>query len=113
MDPSARGASLDSTPGLFDTQLFVEVQLRSTQGLGAVGYWGGVESPLVGEIRLESDAELARGSTFHFPDTNKGLFMMIRRTYCLYMAVVHQQSRWDGESLWGCHGQACYPRPGP
>ena len=61
MDPSAPGATLDSTPGLFDTQFFVEVQLRDTQDPRAVGYQRRVESSLAGEVRLKTDAELARG----------------------------------------------------
>jgi hypothetical protein len=61
MNSSASGASLDSTPGLFDTQFFLEVQLRGKQDPGAMGDWGGVESPLEGEIRLGSDASIARG----------------------------------------------------
>ena len=55
------GAPFDSTPGLFDTQFFVEVQLRGAQCPGAAKHVGAVDSALVGEIRLESDAELARG----------------------------------------------------
>jgi hypothetical protein len=57
MNSSAPAASLDSTPGLFDTQFFVEVRLHGKQDPGAVGDWGGVESP---QIRLSSDAEIAR-----------------------------------------------------
>ena len=55
------GAPFDSTPGLFDTQFFVEVQLHGAQCPGAVKHLGAVESALVGEMRLESDAKLARG----------------------------------------------------
>ncbi|KAK0184989.1 manganese peroxidase 1 precursor [Armillaria mellea] len=45
----------DSTPALFDTQFFVEVQLRGTAFPGTGGNQGEVESPLAGEIRLQSD----------------------------------------------------------
>jgi manganese peroxidase len=61
VDPSIPGTPFDSTPGLFDTQFFVEVQLRGTLWPGAVGHQGEVESPLEGEMRLQSDAEIARG----------------------------------------------------
>jgi hypothetical protein len=43
---------------MFDTQFFVEVQLR---GADAPGNKGQAGSALEGEIRLQSDAELARG----------------------------------------------------
>ena len=58
IDPTAPDAPFDSTPGVFDTQFFVEVQLR---GADAPGHKGQVGSALEGEIRLQSDAELARG----------------------------------------------------
>jgi manganese peroxidase len=61
VDPSIPGTPFDSTPSLFDTQFFVEVQLRGTLYPGAVGHQGEVESPLEGEMRLQSDAEIARG----------------------------------------------------
>ena len=52
----------DSTPNRFDTQFFVETQLRGTLFPGSGPNEGEVESPLRGEIRLQSDAELARDS---------------------------------------------------
>ena len=61
IDPSAPGAPFDSTPGLFDTQIFVEVQLRGADVPGTIIYKGEADSALEGEIRLQSDAELARG----------------------------------------------------
>lgn len=61
IDPSAPGAPFDSTPGIFDTQFFVEVQLRGADVPGAIEYKGEASSALDGEIRLQSDAELARG----------------------------------------------------
>ncbi|KAH9993976.1 manganese peroxidase precursor [Russula vinacea] len=63
IDPSAPGAPFDSTPGMFDTQFFVEVQLP--------------ESALEGEIRLQSDAELARDP----------------RTACTWQSYVNNQDR--------------------
>jgi hypothetical protein len=61
IDPSAPGAPFDSTPGIFDTQFFVEVQLRGAEVPGAIEHKGEASSALDGEIRLQSDAELARG----------------------------------------------------
>lgn len=61
IDPVAPGAPFDSTPGLFDTQFFVEVQLRGAQIPGTVIHHGEADPALEGEIRLQSDAELARG----------------------------------------------------
>lgn len=58
IDPTAPDAPFDSTPGVFDTQFFVEVQLR---GVGDPGHKGQSGSALEGEIRIQSDAELARG----------------------------------------------------
>lgn len=58
IDPTAPGAPFDSTPGVFDTQFFVEVQLRGADDPGHKGQAG---SAVEGEIRLQSDAELARG----------------------------------------------------
>ena len=62
VDPSIPGTPFDSTPELFDTQFFVETQLRGTSFPGTGGNQGEVESPLAGELRLQSDAELARDS---------------------------------------------------
>ncbi|KAK0212397.1 manganese peroxidase 1 precursor [Desarmillaria ectypa] len=52
----------DSTPGLFDTQVFIEVQLRGTSFPGTGGNQGEAESPLAGEIRIQSDASLSTDS---------------------------------------------------
>ncbi|KAJ7097548.1 manganese peroxidase 3 [Mycena epipterygia] len=62
VDPTIPGTPFDSTPGVFDTQLFIETQLRGILFPGTGGNQGEVESPLEGEIRLESDASLARDS---------------------------------------------------
>ncbi|KAF8056549.1 putative versatile peroxidase [Lyophyllum atratum] len=62
VDPSIPGTPFDSTPGVFDTQLFIEVQLRGTSFPGTGGNQGEVMSPLAGEIRLQSDHLLARDS---------------------------------------------------
>ena len=62
VDPSIPGTPFDSTPGVFDTQFFVETQLRGILFPGTGGNQGEVESPLQGELRLQSDSELARDS---------------------------------------------------
>ncbi|KAI0318275.1 manganese peroxidase 1 precursor [Amylostereum chailletii] len=76
IDPKIPGTPFDSTPGVFDTQFFVETQLRGTLFPGnGTGNQGEVESHLEGELRLQSDSELARDS----------------RTACLWQANVNQQ----------------------
>ncbi|KAK0205753.1 manganese peroxidase 1 precursor [Desarmillaria ectypa] len=62
IDTTIPGTPFDSTPSLFDTQFFVEVQLRGTAFPGTGGNQGEAESPLAGEIRIQSDATLARDS---------------------------------------------------
>ncbi|KAJ6516915.1 heme peroxidase [Mycena vitilis] len=65
VDPNIPGTPFDSTPGVFDTQFFIEVQLRGTAFPGPPGSGGNVgevESPLAGEMRINSDASLARDS---------------------------------------------------
>ena len=62
VDPTIPGTPFDSTPEMFDTQFFIETQLRGTLFPGTGGNQGEVESPLHGELRLQSDSELARDS---------------------------------------------------
>ncbi|KAK0454480.1 manganese peroxidase 2 [Armillaria borealis] len=62
VDVTIPGTPFDSTPEIFDTQIFIEVQLRGTLFPGTGGNQGEVESPLAGELRLQSDASLARDS---------------------------------------------------
>ncbi|KAJ7201749.1 putative versatile peroxidase [Mycena rebaudengoi] len=62
VDESIPGTPFDSTPGVFDTQLFIEVQLRGTAFPGTGGNPGENTSPLAGEMRINSDALLARDS---------------------------------------------------
>ncbi|KAJ6598187.1 putative versatile peroxidase [Mycena vulgaris] len=57
VDVTIPGTPFDSTPGIFDTQLFIETQLRGTLFPGTGGNAGEVQSPLEGEIRLNSDAQ--------------------------------------------------------
>ncbi|KAA1474284.1 manganese peroxidase 2 [Dentipellis sp. KUC8613] len=77
VDPSIPGTPFDSTPEIFDTQFFIETQLRGTLFPGTGGNQGEVESPLRGEIRLQSDSELARDS----------------RTACLWQGFVNEQAK--------------------
>ncbi|TCD71227.1 Manganese peroxidase 3 [Steccherinum ochraceum] len=62
VDPSIPGTPFDSTPFTFDTQFFLETQLRGTLFPGTGGNQGETQSPLRGEIRLQSDHDLARDS---------------------------------------------------
>ncbi|OBZ66815.1 Manganese peroxidase 3 [Grifola frondosa] len=77
VDPTIPGTPFDSTPELFDTQFFIETQLVGTLFPGTAGNQGEVESPLAGEIRLQSDFELARDN----------------RTACEWQSFVNDQSK--------------------
>ncbi|KAJ7766976.1 manganese-dependent peroxidase [Mycena maculata] len=76
IDPAIQGVPFDSTPSVFDTQFFVETQLRGTLFPGTGGNQGEVESGIAGELRLQSDSELARDSA----------------TACLWQANVNNQA---------------------
>lgn len=76
IDPPIHGSPFDSTPGIFDPQVFLEVQLRGTLFPGSGGNQGEAESPMAGEFRLLSDHELARDS----------------RTSCIWQSFVTNQS---------------------
>jgi hypothetical protein len=76
IDPTIQGVPFDSTPSVFDTQFFVETQLRGTLFPGTGGNQGEVESPLAGELRLQSDSNFARDSA----------------TACLWQANVNNQA---------------------
>ncbi|KAJ7666360.1 manganese peroxidase isozyme precursor [Mycena rosella] len=77
VDPAHQGFPFDSTPGVFDTQFFIETLLVGTAfpGNGSANQ-GEVESPLAGEFRLQSDFELARDS----------------RTACEWQSFVNNQN---------------------
>ncbi|KII92123.1 hypothetical protein PLICRDRAFT_461658 [Plicaturopsis crispa FD-325 SS-3] len=77
VDPTIPGTPFDSTPEVFDTQFFIETQLRGTGFPGNGSNQGEVESPLAGEIRLQSDSELARDS----------------RTACTWQSFVTDQAK--------------------
>ncbi|KAJ6492305.1 manganese peroxidase 1 precursor [Mycena sanguinolenta] len=76
VDPTISGVPFDSTPSVFDTQFFVETQLRGTLFPGTGGNQGEVESAMAGEIRLQSDNNLARDPA----------------TACLWQANVNNQA---------------------
>ncbi|KAI1788396.1 manganese peroxidase [Ganoderma leucocontextum] len=80
VDPTIPGTPFDSTPELFDTQFFIETQLLGTLFPGTAGNAGEVESPLAGEMRLQSDFELARDS----------------RTACEWQSFVNNQPKIQG-----------------
>jgi len=82
VDPTIQAVPFDSTPFTFDTQFFVEVQLRGT-GFPGTSNAGEVMSALpqgsgedVGEMRLESDHNFARNSL----------------TACTFQGFVNQQT---------------------
>ncbi|KZS98192.1 manganese peroxidase precursor [Sistotremastrum niveocremeum HHB9708] len=84
VDPTIQAVPFDSTPFVFDTQIFVEVQLRGIGFPGTGGNVGEAESPLplsddedVGEMRLLSDSNFARDS----------------RTACTWQGFVGQQEK--------------------
>ncbi|KAK0502006.1 manganese peroxidase 1 precursor [Armillaria luteobubalina] len=81
VDVTIPGTPFDSTPGIFDTQVFIEVQLRGTRFPGTGGNHGEVMSPLAGEMRLQSDHTLARDS----------------RTDCLWQSFANNQARMQTE----------------
>ncbi|KAJ7275921.1 putative versatile peroxidase [Mycena rebaudengoi] len=60
VDPTIPGTPFDSTPELFDTQIFIEVQLRGTQFPGRQPGQGEVMAAVAGEMRLQSDHLMAR-----------------------------------------------------
>ncbi|EJD44424.1 generic peroxidase [Auricularia subglabra TFB-10046 SS5] len=61
-EPQVLGAPFDSTPFLFDSQVFLEVMLRGTLFPGSGPNVGESQSPLAGEFRLQSDQRFARDS---------------------------------------------------
>ncbi|KJA15350.1 class II peroxidase [Hypholoma sublateritium FD-334 SS-4] len=60
--PGLQGLPFDQTPSVFDTQIFVDVQLRGTIFTGQGGNQGETETSVLGTVRLQSDHLLARDS---------------------------------------------------
>ncbi|TDL21880.1 manganese peroxidase 1 precursor [Rickenella mellea] len=60
VDVTIPGTPFDSTANVFDSQFFIETQLKGLTFPGTGPNQGEVASPLVGEMRLQSDFALAR-----------------------------------------------------
>ncbi len=93
VDPTIPGTPFDSTPGNFDSQFFIETLLVGTQFPGTGPHPGEVESPIVGEMRLQSDFLLARGasvipSLFHSPWEYLFALTIDSRTNCFWQLNV-------------------------
>ncbi|KZS94218.1 manganese peroxidase [Sistotremastrum niveocremeum HHB9708] len=83
VDPTIGAVPFDSTPFVYDTQVFLEVLLKGTGFPGTGPNQGEVQSPLplssgqnVGELRLQSDFALARDA----------------RTACTWQGFINEQS---------------------
>ncbi|KAJ3982013.1 manganese peroxidase [Lentinula detonsa] len=83
VDPTLDAAPFDSTPFTFDSQFFLETLLTGVGFPGTPNNTGEVSSPLpltvgdnVGELRLQSDFELARDS----------------RTACFWQSMINQEA---------------------
>ncbi|KII86318.1 hypothetical protein PLICRDRAFT_43914 [Plicaturopsis crispa FD-325 SS-3] len=59
VDHDLPGSPFDSTPYQFDTQFYIETQLRGTGYPGTINQ-GQAKSPVGGEIRIESDQFISR-----------------------------------------------------
>ena len=79
VDDTIPRTPFDSTPGIFDTQFFIETQLRGQTFPGKPGIQGEVTSPLRGEMRLQSDHLLARDS----------------RTACEWQSFTNDQEKFE------------------
>ncbi|KAH9950569.1 heme peroxidase [Amylocystis lapponica] len=62
VDPSIPFTPLDTTPGTFDTQFYLETLLNGTDYAGKGANPAETKSPIRGEFRLASDAAVARHS---------------------------------------------------
>ncbi|KAI0256111.1 manganese peroxidase 3 [Lactifluus subvellereus] len=60
VDPESPGVPFDSTPGIFDTQFYIETLLVGTSYPGNGPHLGEEMSPIAGEMRLQSDYHIAR-----------------------------------------------------
>jgi cytochrome c peroxidase len=62
VDPTIPGTPFDSTPSVFDTQIFIDVLLKGFLFPGTAGNQGEVMSAINGTLRLQSDDLIARDS---------------------------------------------------
>ncbi len=62
VDDTIPRTPFDSTPEVFDTQFFIETQLKGSTFPGQPNVTGESLSPIVGEMRLTSDFLIARDS---------------------------------------------------
>jgi len=62
VDPTLQGVPFDSTPSVFDTNIFIEVLLKGFNLPGTAGNQGEVETAVQGTLRLQSDDLIARDS---------------------------------------------------
>jgi cytochrome c peroxidase len=62
VDPTIPGTPFDSTPSVFDTNIFIEVLLNGFLFPGTANNQGEVESAINGTLRLQSDSLIARDS---------------------------------------------------
>lgn len=77
VDPTIPGTPFDSTPAVFDTQVFVDVLVHGTLFPGDGPNLGEVESSIAGTLRLQSDFALARDS----------------RTACIWQSFVNNEAK--------------------
>ncbi|KAG6920086.1 hypothetical protein DXG01_010154 [Tephrocybe rancida] len=111
VDPTIPGTPLDSTPGDFDTQVFVEVLLAGTSFPGLVnpsisgppsaylvvinstgGNQGEVQSPLPGELRLQSDHDNLTFGTVTLLQIARDA-----RTACQWQSFANNQAKMQSE----------------
>ncbi|KAJ6492963.1 manganese peroxidase 5 [Mycena vulgaris] len=99
VDPTTISTPFDSTPGIFDTQLFIETQLRGILVPGD-GFNGGtapgqVLSPLEGMIRLETDSNVYSRTSCEWQSfaTNQAKLQSSFRAAMAKMAVIGQNTK--------------------
>ena len=107
-----QGSPFDSTPSTFDAQFFVETLLTGTLFPGNGSNVGEVMSPLGGEFRLFSDANIARDPRTacewqSFISTCPRSIDILRS----HMNDALSRPRKHGHQVRKGHGQARDPRP--
>ncbi|KAL0579393.1 fungal class II heme-containing peroxidase [Marasmius crinis-equi] len=84
VDPAVPGSPFDSTPADFDSQFFIETQMKGTTVPGTANLTANGEAlaPIKGEIRIQSDEALARADP---------------RTSCQWQSFVDNQAKMQNE----------------